>query len=64
VPALPRLLLHRLGPLGVALTVYDVWRHVPPTRREQLVQLARTQGVRAARFIEEKGSDQVRKWRA
>jgi hypothetical protein len=60
---LPRLLLRRLGPLGVALTVYDVWRHVPEKRREQLIELARTQGTRAASYVEAKGTVQLRKWR-
>jgi hypothetical protein len=29
-------LLRRLGPLGVALTAYDLWRRVPKSRRRQL----------------------------
>jgi hypothetical protein len=63
VPLLPRLLLRRLGPLGVAVTVYDVWRHVPPARREQLVEAGRRHGLRATRYVAAKGAEQIRKRR-
>jgi hypothetical protein len=34
----------RLGPVGVALTLYDVWRRLPPKQRQQAFELARKHG--------------------
>jgi hypothetical protein len=38
----------RLGPLGLALTVWDVYRRLPPKQRKQLLDLARTHGPAVA----------------
>ena len=57
--SLPRVLLRRLGPVGVALTVYDVWRHLPEKQRQQLVE----HGSRVGRFVLREGSAQIRKRR-
>ena len=43
-----RLVTRRLGPVGLALTAYDVWRRLPARQRRQLLELARTQGPRVA----------------
>jgi hypothetical protein len=40
--------LRRVGPLGVALTAYDIWRRLPPRQRKQVVDLARKHGPRVA----------------
>jgi hypothetical protein len=63
MPGLPRFLVRRLGPVGVALTVYDVWRHLPRKQREQLLELGRKHGTRAARFVIDEGSAQLKKRR-
>jgi len=43
----------RIGPLGIALTAYDVWRRLPPRQRKQVLDLARRHGPRvAARVLE------------
>jgi hypothetical protein len=43
----------RLGPIGVALTLYDVWRRLPPRQRRQVLDLARKHGPQvAARVLE------------
>jgi TRAP-type C4-dicarboxylate transport system substrate-binding protein len=43
----------RIGPLGVALTMYDVWRRLPPRQRKLVLQLARKHGPKvAARVLE------------
>ena len=48
-----RLLTRRVGPLGLALTAYDIWRRLPPKQRKQLLALAREHGPRvAARVIQ------------
>jgi hypothetical protein len=46
----------RVGPLGLALTAYDVWRRLPPRQRQLVLQQARRyaplvagQAVRSAR---------------
>jgi hypothetical protein len=38
----------RPGPVGLAITLYDVWRRLPPKQRKQVVVLARKQGPKAA----------------
>jgi hypothetical protein len=63
VPLLPRFLIRRLGPVGVALTIYDLWRHLPAKKRKQLVNQGRTHGTRAARFVIKQGAAQIRKRR-
>ena len=35
-------------PLVVALTLYDVWRRLPPKQRKQLIVLARRHGPTVA----------------
>ena len=46
---MPRLgLTRRLGPVGVALTLWDVWRRLPPKQRKQILALAREHGPRVA----------------
>jgi hypothetical protein len=43
----------RLGPLGLALTLYDVYRRLPPRQRKQVLELARKHGPQvAARVLE------------
>ena len=34
----------RPGPVGIALTLYDVWRRLPPKQRQQAFELARKHG--------------------
>ena len=38
----------RPGAVGVAITLYDVWRRLPPKQRKLALQLARKHGPRAA----------------
>ena len=40
--------LRRLGPVGVALTAYDVWRRIPVRQRKRLLAAARRRGSRIA----------------
>ena len=46
---MPRLVTRRLGPVGVALTLWDVWRRLPPKQRRWMMQQARTHGPRIAK---------------
>jgi hypothetical protein len=38
----------RLGPVGLALTAWDVWRRLPPKQRKQILALARRHGPKVA----------------
>ena len=38
----------RLGPLGLALTAWDIWRRLPPRQRKQILNIARKHGPRVA----------------
>jgi adenine/guanine phosphoribosyltransferase-like PRPP-binding protein len=45
VPGLSRL-GRRAGPVGLALTAWDLWRRLPPKQRKQLLKAARKHGPR------------------
>ena len=51
--ALSRLVTRRMGPLGVALTVYDVWRRIPPKQRAQILEQGRKHAPIAAAKLRE-----------
>jgi hypothetical protein len=38
----------RIGPLGVALTLWDVYRRLPPRQRKMVMDLARKHGPKVA----------------
>jgi hypothetical protein len=38
----------KIGPIGVALTVWDVYRRLPPRQRKMVLDLARTHGPKLA----------------
>jgi hypothetical protein len=46
---MPRLGPRRFGTVGVALTLWDVWRRLPPKQRRWMMQQARTHGPRIAK---------------
>ena len=46
---MPRLLTRRIGPIGIALTAWDVWRRLPPTQRRWVAKQVRTHGPRIAK---------------
>jgi hypothetical protein len=56
VPTPLRLLTRRAGPVGIALTAYDVWRRIPREQRQQIVDATRKQAPRAAAAM-------IRYWR-
>lgn len=46
-------LTRRLGPVGIALTAWDIWRRLPPKQRKQVISIARKHGPKvAARVLE------------
>jgi hypothetical protein len=50
-----RLLTRRVGPLGLALTAYDIWRRIPSAQRRQLLAATRKHGPRLAAQAVERG---------
>jgi hypothetical protein len=47
-PRMARIGRLRPGPVGVAITLYDIWRRLPPKQRKLAIQLARKHGPKAA----------------
>jgi hypothetical protein len=43
----PRL-TRRFGPIGIALTAWDLWRRLPPKQRKQVLNIARKHGPKVA----------------
>jgi hypothetical protein len=43
-----RRLTGKIGPIGIALTAWDVWRRLPPRQRKQILALARKHGPQVA----------------
>lgn len=41
-------LTRRLGPVGLALTAWDIWRRLPPKQRKQVIAIARKHGPKVA----------------
>jgi hypothetical protein len=38
----------KIGPLGLALTAWDIWRRLPPRQRKQILNIARKHGPKVA----------------
>jgi hypothetical protein len=51
VPRPLRVLTRRAGPLGFALTAYDLWRRIPKRQRRQIIAATRKHGPRVAAQI-------------
>jgi hypothetical protein len=51
---MPRI-FDRVGPLGVALAVYDIYRRLPPSQRKRVLELTRTHGPKVARAAFNRG---------
>jgi hypothetical protein len=46
---LRHLTYRRMGPVGLALTAFDIWRRIPPKHRRRILAEARYHGPRLAR---------------
>jgi len=44
----------KMGPIGLALTAYDIWRRIPPRHRRRLLAEARKHGPRLAKAAVER----------
>jgi TRAP-type C4-dicarboxylate transport system substrate-binding protein len=43
-----RVFTRKLGPIGIALTTWDLWRRLPPEYRRQIMAVAAKHGPRVA----------------
>ncbi len=43
-----RVFTRKLGPVGIALTTWDLWRRLPPEYRRQVMAVAAKHGPRIA----------------
>jgi hypothetical protein len=50
---MPRIGRLRPGPVGIAITLVDVWRRMPPRQRKLVMKMARKHGPKAARKLME-----------
>ena len=41
----------RVGPLGTAMVLWDVWKRIPPRQRQQILKQARKHGPTVARTV-------------
>jgi hypothetical protein len=56
VPRATRILGRRAGPIGIALTAWDLWRRLPPRQRKQVLNLARKHGPKVAARVLKAGA--------
>ena len=60
MPRLP--FTRRLGPIGIALTAWDIWRRLPPRQRKQVLDIARKHGPKvAARVMQARSRSRQRR---
>jgi hypothetical protein len=52
-----------VGPVGLLLTAYDLWRRLPPRQRQMIVAQARKHGPRLANAAAAKGRERARRGR-
>jgi hypothetical protein len=51
MPSFRRAATGRVGAMGAALTLFDVWRKLPPAQRRWVADQARVHGPRVAREV-------------
>jgi len=51
VPRARYLISRRLGPLGLALTAWDIWRRIPKQHRRRIAREARKHAPTVARAV-------------
>ena len=56
-----KLIGRKAGPIGIALTAYDLWRRLPEKQRRLLLQHGRKHGTRIATTAAKRGATQIRK---
>jgi hypothetical protein len=59
----PKYVTRRVGPIGLLLTAWDLWRRLPPRQRRMIVEQARKHGPRLASAAAAKGRKRARRGR-
>lgn len=62
MPRFARLLTRRAGPVGMALTAWDIWRRIPPRHRKMLLKQARKHGPMVVKQMRKHGPTVARQW--
>jgi hypothetical protein len=62
MPRFARLLTRRAGPVGLALTAWDVWRRIPPQHRKTILKQARKHGPLVIKQVRTHGPAIARQW--
>ena len=50
------------GPIGVALTVYDIWRRLPQREQQRMLALARVSGTRSFELLKRQSAELQRRF--
>jgi hypothetical protein len=48
--------IRRMGPVGLFLTAYDIWRRIPPKHRRRILAQTRKHGPTVARAVVRRGA--------
>jgi hypothetical protein len=54
-------LIPRFGPVGIALTAWDLWRRLSPRQRKQVMNIARKHGPKVATRVMQARSRRMRR---
>jgi hypothetical protein len=60
MPPVTKLLGRRAGPIGIALTAYDLWKRLPEKQRRQLLEQGRKHGTKIATTAAKRGAQRIR----
>ena len=60
MPPVTKLFGKRAGPIGLALTAYDLWRRLPEAQRRQLLEQGRKHGTRIATTAAKRGATKLK----
>ena len=63
MPRFARLATRRAGPLGLALTAWDIWRRLPPKQRQMLLRQMRRHGPTIVKQVRTHGPTVARQLR-
>lgn len=63
MPRLARLASRRAGPLGLALTAWDIWRRLPPKQRQMVLKQMRKHGPTIVKQVRTHGPTVARQLR-
>ncbi|MBD0348145.1 MAG: hypothetical protein ICV59_03255 [Thermoleophilia bacterium] len=60
MPRVRYLLYRRLGPLGLVLTAWDIWKRLPPPVRRRILHAATKRGPMIAESLRRAGDRRAR----